>query len=72
MQICFGKCERLLLEGLHHCGEHLREALSGTSSQRFTFSPAPISSFLGVCCLVFGVLFGVGWCLCFVCCFPHE
>ena len=47
-------CERLLLEGLHHCGEHLREALRGASSQRFTVSPASISIFLGVGCFVFG------------------
>ena len=74
MQICFGMCERLLLEGLHHCGEHLREALRGASSQRFTFSPASISSFLGVgFCLCFGFCVVVCVLLCVVClCFPHD
>ena len=74
MQICFGKCERLLLEGLHHWGEHLREALSGISSQRFTFSPASISCFWGcgfVCGFMFVLFFVVFWFV-FVWCFPHD
>ena len=59
-------CERLLLKGLLHCGEHLREALRGASSQRFTVSPASISIFLGVGCFVFG--FGCLFVVCvFVC-----
>ena len=54
------------LEGLCHCGEHLREALRGASSLRFTVSPASISKcFWGawfcVCLFVFGLVFvGVG------------
>ena len=56
----------------------MREALSGTSSQRFTVSPALISIFWGFVvwflgCFCFGVFcFGVGLCLCFCLCLPHE
>ena len=57
----------------------MREALSGTSSQRFTVSPASISIFWGfvvwfwgVFVLGFFVWFGVGLCLCFCLCLPHE
>ena len=53
VQTCFGMCERQLLVGLQHWGEHLREALRGASSLRFTVSPASISNFLGVGCFVF-------------------
>ena len=42
-QTCFGMFERQLLEGLHLCGVHLREALRGAHSLRFTVSPAAIS-----------------------------
>ena len=38
----------------------MREALSGTSSQRFTVSPASISIFWGFRCLV-GVFFALGF-----------
>ena len=78
MQVCFGKCERLSWEGLHHWGEHVREALRGTSSQRFTVSPASISNFWGFVvwflgCFCFGFFcFGVGLCLCFCLWLPHE
>ena len=55
----------------------MRAALSGTSSQRFTVSPASISIFWGfVVWLGFFVWFGVfgcvGLCLCFCLCLPHE
>ena len=50
----------------------MREALSGTSSQCFTVSPALISIFGGCCWLCFFLGFLFGLCLCFVCCFPHE
>ena len=56
----------------------MREALSGTSSQRFTVSPASISFFLGVCglvgvgCVWFGVLVFVLVCVCVCLCSPHE
>ena len=55
----------------------MREALSGTSSQRFTVSPASISIFLGFVVWFWGVCFGffcvgVGLCLCFCLCLPHE
>ena len=49
----------------------MREALSGTSLQRFTVSPASISIFWGFVvwflgCFWFGFFcFGVGLCLCF-------
>ena len=57
----------------------MREALSGTSSQRFTVPPASISIFwgLGVCglvgflCLVWGFWFCVGLCL-FLFVFPPR
>ena len=54
-----------MLEGLCHCGEHLREALRGASLLPFTVSPASISKFFWalvcVCLFVFGlVCVGVG------------
>ena len=56
----------------------MREALNGTSSQRFTVSPASISIFWGFCCLV-GVFFALGFlvlvlvCVCvFVCVSPTS
>ena len=62
MQNCFGKFERLVWKGLHRWGEHVRVALSGTSSRRFTVSPA-WSQFFGdglAGCVVCGFLFGLG------------
>ena len=56
----------------------MREALSGTSSQRFTVSPASISIFWGLLFGFWGVFvqgffcFGVGFCLCFCLCLPDE
>ena len=55
----------------------MREALSGTSSQRFTVPPASISIFWGfvvwlVFCVWFGVFGFVLVCVCFCLCFPHE
>ncbi len=38
-------CGEHLRKGLCHCGEHLREALRGASSFRFTVSPASILKF---------------------------
>ena len=43
----------------------MREALSGTSSQRFTVSPASISIFWGFVVWLVFVVFGLGfWFLC--------
>ena len=54
----------------------MREALSGTSSQCFTVSPASISIFwgflVGVFCVWFGVLVFVLVCVCVCLGFPHE
>ena len=77
MQNCFGKFERLAWKGLHHWGEHMRVALSGTSSRCFTVSPALISIFGGGfgwlwLRFLFGLcLFFFVWLFCLVC-FPHE
>ena len=46
----------------------MREALSGTSSQCFTVSPALISIFGGCCWLVL-VVFVLGFLFCVVLCF---
>ena len=48
-----------MLEGLRHCGEHLREAMRGARSVRFTVSPALISKLFwgfSVCVLLVGLL----------------
>ena len=54
----------------------MREALSGTSSQRFTVSPASISIFwgflVGVCCVWFGVLVLCWFVFVFVCVSPTS
>ena len=56
----------------------MREALSGTSSQRFTVSPASISIFWGFVVWLVFVVFGLGfWFLCwfvfvFVCVSPTS
>ena len=53
-----------MLDGLHHCGELLREALRGANSLRFTVPPASISGFLGVLVSVVGLF--VFWVVLFV------
>ena len=55
----------------------MREALSGTSSQRFTVLPASISIFwgflVGVCCVWFRVFWFLCWfVLVFVCVSPTS
>ena len=59
-------CGEHLREGLCHCGERLREALRGASLFRFTVSPASISKcFWALVLCLSGFLFGLcwGWCL---------
>ena len=64
-------CGEHLRKGLCHCGEHLREALRRASSFCFTVSPASILKFFWalVFCL-FLFLFGLCWGRCFSC-FPR-